>query len=90
MLLFSCQATGNTLLFFAAAVSNVIISILLSLLCGWQLGLAILPLMPLTVIAGVIQGYMNTTYEMKSHIRTEASGRVYRQSDILRQTLFHP
>lgn len=70
------QAAGNTLVFFSAAMSNVIISILISLLSGWQLGLAILPLMPLTVMAGIVQGYMNSTYEMKSHIRTEASGRV--------------
>lgn len=69
------MATGNTLVFFAAAVSNVIFSIVISLLSGWQLGLAILPLMPLTVLAGIVQGYMNSTYEMKSHIRTEASGR---------------
>lgn len=73
---FKSKATGNTLLFFAAAISNVIFSILISLLSGWQLGLAILPLMPLTVMAGIVQGYMNSTYEMKSHIRTEASGRV--------------
>ena len=70
------QATGNTLLYFAAAVSAIILTVVISLVFGWQLGLALLPLLPLTVVSGMFQGYMNTAYEVKSHSRTEESGRV--------------
>jgi ATP-binding cassette subfamily B (MDR/TAP) protein 1 len=70
------MATGNTLLYFAAAISAIILAVVIALISGWQLGLAILPLMPLTILSGVFQGYMNTAYEVKSHARTEESGRV--------------
>jgi len=70
------MATGNTLLFFVAAISAIILAIVVALQAGWQLGLAILPLMPLTIVSGIVQGYMSTAYEMKSHLRTEESGRV--------------
>jgi len=70
------QATGNTLLFFVAAISAIIAALIVTLQASWQLGLAILPLMPLTILSGIIQGYMNTGYEVKSHMRTEESGRV--------------
>ena len=70
------QATGNTLMYMCAAVSAIIAAVIIALLSGWQLGLTILPLMPLTILSGVVQGYMNTGFEMKSHLRTEQSGRV--------------
>jgi ABC-type multidrug transport system fused ATPase/permease subunit len=70
------MATGNTLFYLCAAVSAIILAIVIALASGWELGLTILPLMPLTILSGVIQGYMNTGYEMKSHQRTEESGRV--------------
>jgi ABC-type multidrug transport system fused ATPase/permease subunit len=70
------MATGNTLMYMCAAVSAIIAAVIIALLSGWQLGLTILPLMPLTILSGVVQGYMNTGFEMKSHLRTEQSGRV--------------
>jgi ABC-type multidrug transport system fused ATPase/permease subunit len=70
------MATGNTLLYLCAAISAIILAVVISLASGWQLGLTILPLMPLTILSGVVQGYMNTGYEMKSHQRCEQSGRV--------------
>jgi len=70
------MATGTALLSFATAVSGVACTIVISLTFGWQLGLAVLPVMPLTVVAGAAQGYFNSTYEYKSHKRTESSGRV--------------
>jgi len=70
------MATGNTLLYLCAAVSAIILAVVIALISGWELGLTILPLMPLTILSGVVQGYMNTGYEMKSHLRTEQSGRV--------------
>jgi ABC-type multidrug transport system fused ATPase/permease subunit len=70
------MATGNTLMFMCAAVSAVIAAVIIALLSGWQLGLVILPLMPLTILSGVVQGYMNTGFEIRSHQRTEESGRV--------------
>jgi ABC-type multidrug transport system fused ATPase/permease subunit len=69
-------ASGTALVNIAAAVSSVVCSLVIALTSSWQLGLTILPIMPLTIIAGAAQGYLNTTYEMRSHKRTEESGRI--------------